>query len=96
MATRAAPHSDLPIPVGDYLAEELAARGMSQKALAEAMGRPPKVVNEIIRGKKAVTAETALQLERALGVAADLWLGLEMEYQLTRARNTEASDRRSA
>ena len=80
--------SDLAIHPGELLGEELEARGMTQRALAEAMGRPPQVINEIIRGKKAITAETAIQLEDVLGTSARLWLGLQATYELTRARQT--------
>ena len=62
--------SDTAIPPGTYLGEELAARDMSQKELAERMGRPPQVINEIIKGKKAITEETALELERVLSTKA--------------------------
>ncbi len=58
--------SNLVIHPGESLAEEIRFRGMSQKELATRMGRPPQVVNEIIRGKKAVTPETALELEAVL------------------------------
>jgi len=71
---------------GTILAEELEARAMTQKALAEAMGRSPNVVNAIIQGKKAITAETAIQLERALGIEAGFWLRYQAEYDLARAR----------
>ena len=50
------------------------------------MGRPYQVVNEIVRGRKAITAETALQLEAALEIKAHIWLGLQTDYELVRAR----------
>lgn len=78
--------TDIVFPPGQLLEEELAARGMSQKELAERMGRPPQAINEIVRGKKALTAETALQLEHALGIPAYLWIRLEGEYRLALAR----------
>ena len=67
-AATAAPrlHSDTPIPPGEFLREHLEESGMSQAELARRLGRPRQAVNEIIRGKKAITAETALQLERVL------------------------------
>jgi addiction module HigA family antidote len=67
---------------------------MTQKALALAMGRPPQLVNEIVRGKKAITAETALQLEVALNIPAYLWLAKQSRYDLhvaRRARERSAS-----
>jgi addiction module HigA family antidote len=57
------------------------------------MGRPAQVVNEIIRGKKQITAETALDLERALGISAGFWVRLQADYDLVKARL--ASERKS-
>ena len=82
------PEGDLAIHPGELLAEELESRGMTQRALAEAMGRPPQVINEIVRGRKAITAATAIQLEEVLGTSARLWLGLQATYELIRARQT--------
>ena len=89
MTTRERLHSDLAIPPGEILEEELEAREMTQKELARSMGRPPQVINEIIRAKKAITPETALDLERVLGISARYWLGLETEYRLTLARKSQ-------
>jgi HTH-type transcriptional regulator/antitoxin HigA len=50
------------------------------------MGRPLQAVNEIVRGKKRITGETALQLAEALGTSAELWMRLEADYELNRAR----------
>ena len=80
------PGSDLAIPPGELLAEEIEARGMTQRELATLMGRPSQVVNLIINGKKAITPQTAIQLERALGIAATIWVGLEAQYRLALAR----------
>ena len=80
-------HSDMAIPPGEILAEELQALGMTQKECASRMGRPAQVINEIIKAKKAITAETALQLELVVGGSADYWLGLEATYRLPLARN---------
>ncbi|MDO8716817.1 MAG: HigA family addiction module antitoxin [Dehalococcoidales bacterium] len=74
------------IPPGEYLAEEIEARGLSQKELARQMGRPLNAINEIINGKKAITAETALQLEDAMPeIPARFWLNLETDYRLNKA-----------
>jgi HTH-type transcriptional regulator / antitoxin HigA len=79
-------YPDLAIPPGEYLAEEIAARGISQKELARRMGRPVNAINEIINGKKSITAETALQLEEVMPeIPARFWLNLETDFQLTRA-----------
>lgn len=69
---------------GDFLKEEIEARGWSQVELAEIVGRPAKVINEIIAGKKAITPETAIQLGEALGTGPELWMNLESRYQLSK------------
>ena len=86
MATKAQAGSNLPIHPGETLVEELAVRGLSQTQLARQMGRPLQTINAIWTGKKSITAETALDFERALGIAARVWLGLQAEYDETRAR----------
>ena len=84
MVTEANAYPDAAIPPGEYLAEEIGARGISQKELARRMGRPLNPINEIINGKKAITAETALQLEEAMPeIPARFWLNLETDYQPT-------------
>lgn len=92
----AQPESDLAVHPGELLAEELEVRGLTQKDLAAIMERPAQAVNEIVRGKKAITAETALQLEGALGTPATFWLNLQSQHDLAlarraRAQRTEAS-----
>lgn len=77
------------IPPGETLKETLEFLGMTQAKLAERTGRPKKTINEIISGKAAITAETALQLERVLGVPASFWSNLERNYQETLARLKE-------
>ncbi len=59
---------------------------MTQRALSQLLGRPPQMISEVIRGKKAITADFALELEGALGTPAHLWMNLEANYRLTRAR----------
>ena len=71
-----------PIKPGELLQEELDARGWTQGDLAQILGRPLQAVNEIIAGKKAVTAETAVALSRALGTPAEYWLKLDALYRL--------------
>lgn len=82
-------YSDLPIPPGEYFAEVLKEKGISQAEIARRMGRPAQAINEIIRGEKAITPETALQLERTIGVPAHIWTGLEARYRLIKARRLE-------
>ncbi len=82
-------YSDLAIPPGEYLAEVLEEKGIYQADLARRMGRPIPAINEIIKGDKTITSETALQLEQVLGVPAHIWTGLEAHYQLVKARANE-------
>ena len=79
-------HVSLP---GDTLQEVLDDREMPQAELAERTGRPKKTINEIIKGKAAITPETALQLERVLGIPASFWNELESNYQDYLARTRE-------
>ena len=74
------------VPPGETLRETLEFLGMTQAQLAERAGRPKKTINEIISGKAAITAETALQFERVLGVPSSFWSNLERNYQETLAR----------
>lgn len=73
-------------PPGDTLAEVLEMRPMSQVELAERIGLTPKTVNEIIKGKAPVTPDTALQLERVLGLPASFWDSLQRRFDEGRAR----------
>ena len=86
-------HSDLPIHPGEVLAEELEARAMTQRSLARAMRRPEQVINEIVHGKKGITAETALQLSEALGISPEFWMNLQTNYALTVARQSPKARR---
>jgi HTH-type transcriptional regulator/antitoxin HigA len=74
---------------GEFLRDELDARGWSQTELAEIMGRPVRLINEIIAGKKAITPETAVQLGDSLGTGPELWMNLESQYQLSRVRTPD-------
>lgn len=80
------------VPPGETLAETLEALGMTQAELAERMGRPLKTINEIVAGKAMVTADTALQLEKVLGVAASFWTNHERLYRDTLARRRETAE----
>jgi len=77
-------------PPGDTLLETLESRGIKQSELAQRMGRPIKTINEIIKGKAAIIPETAIQLERVLGISADFWLTREKNYRLELAEIEEA------
>ncbi|WP_082505495.1 helix-turn-helix domain-containing protein [Deinococcus sp. Leaf326] len=67
---------------GSIIAFELDARGWTQKDLAAIVQRPAQAINEIINGKKRITAETAYALASALGINEEIWLRLESNYQL--------------
>jgi addiction module HigA family antidote len=78
--------SGLPIHPGLTLRDELAERGITQTAFAKQIGRPIQMVNEIIKGKESITADTAVDFEKALGIRAELWLKMEASYQVSSAR----------
>ncbi|MBV2182040.1 MAG: HigA family addiction module antidote protein [Castellaniella sp.] len=71
---------------GEFLREELEARGWSQQELADILGRPPRLVSELISGKRGITPETALGLADALGTSPDYWMNLESQYQLSKVK----------
>lgn len=75
---------------GETLADTLEARNISQTELANRMGRPLKTINEIVQGKTAILPETALQLERVLGISAGFWMEREKNYRLELAEIEEA------
>ena len=81
---------------GEYIREELEARGWSQLDLAEILGRPPQAVNEIIAGKRAIMPDTARALGDALGTSAQLWMNLETAYQLAKLSVRDDSVSRKA
>lgn len=80
------------VPPGETLAETLETLGMTQAELAERMGRPLKTINEIVAGKAAITSDTALQLEKVLGVPASFWTNHERIYRDTLARRRETDE----
>jgi HTH-type transcriptional regulator/antitoxin HigA len=69
-------------PPGDFIREEIEARGWTQSDLAEILGRPVQVVNAIINGKKPITPETAVALGAAFGTGPEIWLNMETSYRL--------------
>ncbi len=74
---------------GETIFETLEEYGMSQAELAERMGRPKKTINEIIKGKAAISPDTAIQLEHVLGVPAGFWIRREQHYRESLARLAE-------
>jgi HTH-type transcriptional regulator/antitoxin HigA len=69
-------------PPGEYLRDELEARGWTQTEFAEILGRPVRLVNEILAGKRGITPDTAREIGAALGTSPMLWLNLEAAYRL--------------
>lgn len=71
---------------GRVLLRELDARGWSQRDLAAIMGRPYQAINQITRGVKRITPETARELAQAFGTSPELWMNLEVNYRLQLAK----------
>ena len=69
---------------GEHLRDELDARGWTQVEFAEIIGRPVQAINEIVNGKRGVTARTAREFGAALGTSAELWMNLNTAYRLSR------------
>ena len=78
--------SSLLIHPGEMIKDEITARGITQKELAQQMGVSYTVFNEILNGKRPVTTEYALLLEAALGTDANIWLGLQAEYNMQKMK----------
>ena len=77
-----------PIHPGEHLAEMLEELEISQYRLAKTMGTPARRINEIIHGKRSITADTALRLGQALGMTPEFWLNLQRMYDLDVARSS--------
>ena len=71
---------------GDILLQEfLVPRGISRRTLARAAGMPPRRINEIVLGKRGISADTAVRLAAVLGTSERFWLGLQAEHDLEQA-----------
>ena len=77
---------------GEILREELKARGLTQLACAELMGRSVRVVNRIVKGRQSIVAGTALDLEKALGVSAGFWVRLQADHDVWVARQRRGGE----
>jgi addiction module HigA family antidote len=72
-----------PVHAGEVLLEEfLKPMGISQNRLALTIGVPARRINEIVLGKRGITADTALRLAKFFGTSAEFWLGLQAQYDL--------------
>ena len=78
-------------PPGEFIKEELEARGWTQTDLAEILGRPFQLVNAILAGKRAISPETAQGLGEAFGTGAQVWMNLENTYRLSRTKPRDDS-----
>jgi antitoxin HigA-1 len=75
------------IAPGEILLEEfMRPHAISQNRLSRDIDKPVARINEIVKGKRAITADTALRLGKYFGTSAELWLGLQIEYDIRRAR----------
>ena len=83
------------IHAGEILLEEfLNPMDISQNRLAHAMDVPPRRINEIVHGKRAVTADTAIRLALALGTSEQFWMGLQADFDLEEARKSAEKELR--
>jgi addiction module HigA family antidote len=77
-----------PVHPGEFLQKEfLEPMGLSQNRLALALGVPARRINEIVLGKRGITADTALRLARYFKMSPQFWLGLQMDYELDMAED---------
>jgi HTH-type transcriptional regulator/antitoxin HigA len=83
-------------PPGEFIKEELEARGWTQNDLAEIIGKSPRLVSEVILGKRAITPDTARAMADAFGTSAQFWMNLESAYQLSRLKTDAAPVTRRA
>ena len=72
-----------PIHPGEVLMEDfIEGFGIAQNKLATAIGVPPRRINEIVHGKRGITADTAVRLAKYFGTSAELWMNLQSHYEL--------------
>jgi len=76
-------------PASSLLVDELEARGITRAAASAAMSVPRSRLTDIINGRKRISIDTALRFERFFGVSANLWLGLQQDYELKLARKED-------
>src|SRR5260221_13677420 len=78
-----------PFPPGEFIRDELEARGWTQSDLAQILARPIQTVNQIVNGKKRITPETAVELALAFDTSPELWLNLENAYRLSQVKRVD-------
>ena len=79
-----------PTHPGEVLKDEIEARGITQRQLAESVGLTYSVVNEILNGRRSLTAKTALMFEAALDIPADALMYLQMKYNMQTTRKDKS------
>jgi addiction module HigA family antidote len=77
-----------PVHPGEILADELSETGISAAQLARALRVPANRISQIVAGKRAISADTALRLARYFGTTPDLWMNLQKTYELDLARQS--------
>lgn len=88
------PAVKIPIHPGEILDEEfLRPAGITQQRFAEALGVSRRTVNEIVCGRRAISAEMAIRLSKVLGTSAEMWLGLQADYNLLTAPKVQGLER---
>jgi antitoxin HigA-1 len=94
LVSRRLPTAVPPVHAGEMLLEEfLKPLGISQSAFAVRLGVSFPRLNEIVRGKRAVTPDTALRLAQVTGMSADFWLGLQSDWDLWHALRSDDAKR---
>lgn len=76
-----------PIHPGEMIKDEIEYRGISQKDFAAEIGMKPSVLNAVLNGKRAVTTEYALLFEAALGIDANIWIGMQAAYNMQKTKS---------
>lgn len=84
----------IPTHPGELIRDELKARGLTQKKLSEITGVKASVISETITGKRSVSMNMALSLEKALGIPAEMWMNLQTQYNLDTANLAERQNQR--
>ena len=75
-----------PIPPGEFLVDEIEEIGITATELARQIAVPPNRISQIIRGKRDLTADTALRLGQFFGTSPELWMNLQQSYDLDKAK----------
>lgn len=81
---------------GEMIKDELKERGLSQKQLAAQTGIKPSVISETVNGKRSVSLNVAVALEKALGIPADIWMNMQNQYDLDTAKIAERDSQKES